>query len=418
MLRPRRVILAWGFAAIIFAAAAAAILSTRPMFIARATAEISRTEVSPDGLATVARVGIAGTNRMVPTEIVNRLRGQGTLRRALQTVHLPSDDAAVADTAKRVAVRLVAGTTVVESIVRAESKEQAPALAGAIFTANEAIRRERRAALADALLASLDEAMSALQKESQSVAARIAALELQRPAGGGGGNVEMDRAFVDVASEKSRLRATLRRLEAIESADVDRQMRELDDVPRTANGEHPFGNLAGYLVLRGAIAGKLGELARRRAQYGENSPQVHSVRAELAALHESLRAYLTGQVAQLRAELSAMESAGDLIDARDLARLERSRAIEVARASPESESLLLRREAIRTQLGRMEQRRSALLVYRDVHEPTLLMLDAPRVTDAPEVAQRSARLVLAAFGALLTGFSLTIIFHRRTLAVL
>ena len=189
-------------------------------------------------------------------------------------------------------------------------------------------------------------------------------------------------------------------------------------VPRTANGEHPFAKLAGYLVLREAIAAKLGELARRRTQHGENSAQVRATRAELATLHESLRAYLTGQVAQLRAELSAMESAGDQIDARTLTRLERSRAIEVARASPESEALLLRREAIRTQMGRIEQRRRALLVYRDVHEPSLLMLDAPHVTDAPEVAQRKARLVLAAFGALLTGFSLTIIFHRRTLAVL
>lgn len=413
-----RAIAAWGIAALFFAVAVAAILSTRPMFIARATAEIGKMEISTEGLATVSRVAISGTNRMLPTEIVTRLRSHGTIRRALESLHLPADDAAVAEAAGRVAVRLVAGTTVIETIVRADSQEHAPALAGALFTANEAIRRERRAAVSDALLASLDEAMSELQKESQSTARQIAALELQRPAGAGRYNEEMDRAFVDVASEKARIRATLRRLEAIEPGDVERQMRELDDVSRTAGGEHAFADQAGYMVLREAIAGKLGELARSRARHGESSAPVRGARAELAALHGSLRSYLAGQVVQLRAELAAKESAGDMLDARDLAKSERSRSIEAARAAPEAEALLLRREAIRTQLGKMDIRRRELLVYKAVYEPSLAMLDEPRVSDAPEVAHRAARLVFAGFGALLTGFSLSIVLNRRTLAVM
>ena len=419
LLMPRLKILgAWGVAACAFAAAAAAIMATRPMFIGRATAEISRTEISPEGLATFSRVEISGTNRMLPTEIVTRLYSHGTIRRALQMLHLPADDAAVADVAGRIAVRLIAGTTVIESVVRSDTAEEAPALAGTLFTAHDAILRERRAALTDSLLASLDGAMDALRKESQSVAHLIGEMELTKPAGEGRYNREMDRAFVDVASEKARIRATLQRLEAIESSGLDRQVRELDDVARTTDAEHPFTGLAGYEVLRAGIAAKLSELAQRRVQHGENSALVQSTRAEISALHEALRSYLAGQVTQLRAQLSATESAGDTIDARAKAKLERSKAIQVARVSPVSEALLLRREAIRTQLGKMELRRRELLVFKEVYAPSLSLLDPPRVSDAPEVAQRNARLVFAAFGALLIGVSLSIISGRRSLAVM
>ena len=418
MSRPRLHLVAWGSAACAFAAAVAAIVTTRPMFIAQATAEISRTEVSAEGLAAFSRVSITGTNRMLPTEIVARLRSRGTIRRALQALRLPSDEAAVDEAAGRIGVRLVGGTTLLETIVRANSREQAPALASALFTAHETLRHERRAALTGFLLASVDEALAALQKESQSVAGQIEKLELQRPAGEGRYTAELDRAFVDLASEKARIRASLQRLEGLAASDPERLVQELEDVARTTGGEAAFANQAGYLVLRAGLAEKAGELARRRAQLGENSAPVQRTRAELAALHDSLRAYLAGQVTQLRARLGALESAGETIDAHAQARLESARAIQVARVSPESEALLLRREAIRAELGKLEMRRRELQVYKEVDEPSLAMLDAPRVSDAPEVALRCARLVLAGFGALLVGFSLTNILDRRALAVL
>ena len=410
-------LLAWGVAGSAFAAAAAAVMATQPMFIARATAEISRTEISSKGLADFSRVEISGTNRMLPVEMVARVRSSGTIRRALQALKLPADEAAVEEASGRIGVRLVGGTTIIETNVRATSKEQAPALAAALFTAHETIRRERRAALTDSLLGSMAEAAAALQQESQSVASRIAELELQRPVRDGGG-AELDRAFVDVASEKARIRETLQRLEVIESADPGRQVRELDDVARSATGEQPFAGQAGYAVLRAGIAEKLSELARRRAQHGENSAPVQSARAALAALHDSLRSYLAGQAVQLRGRLRAMESAGDMIDARGTARQDRSRAVQVSLVSPEAEALLLRRDAIRAQLAKLELRRRELLIYKEAYEPSLVPLDAPAVSDSPEVALRSARLVLAGFGALLVGFSLTIIFDRRAAAVL
>ena len=418
MSRPRLHLAAWGIAACAFAAAAAAIMATRPMFVARATAEISRTEVSAEGLAAFSRVSITGTDRMLPTEIVARLRSRGTIRRALQAARLPSDEAAVDDAAGRIGVRLVAGTTVIETIVRANSREQAPALAGALFTAHETLRRERQTALTGALLAALDEAQAGLQKESQSVARQIEGLELQRPAGEGRYTTELDRAFVDLAAEKAHIRAALQRLEGLAASAPERLVQELEDASRTTGGESAFATQAGSLVLRASLAEKAGELARRRAQGGENSAPVQRTRAELAALHDALRAYLAGQVTQLRARLGALEAAGETIDARARARLESSRAIQVARVSPESEALLLRREAIRAELGKLERRRRELQVYKEVDEPSLAMLDAPRVSDAPEVALRGARLVLAGFGALLVGFSLAIILSRRALAVL
>ena len=410
-------VLAWGVAAGAFAAAAAAILATRPMYIAKATAEISRTEISSKGLADFSRVEISGTNRMLPMEMVARVRSHGTIRRALQALKLPADEAAVEEAAGRIGVRLVGGTTLIETDVRATSKTQAPALAAALFTAHEAIRRERRAALTDSLIDSMTAAAAALQKESQTVAGGIAEMELQRPVRDGGG-AELDRAFVDLASEKARIRSTLQRLEAIESADPERQVRELDDVARSETGDQPFAGQAGYAVLRAGIADRLGELARRRAQHGENSAPVQSARAALAALHDSLRGYLAGQVVQLRGRLRAMESAGEMIDARGTARQDRSRAVQVSLVSPEAEALLIRRDAIRAQLAKLEIRRRELLIYKEAYEPSLVPLDEPSVSDSPEVALRSARLVLAGFGALLVGFSLSIIFDRRAAAVL
>ena len=412
-----KLILVWIAAGCAFAATAAAIMATRPMFIGKATAEISRTEISSNGLADFSRVEISGTNRMLPMEMIARVRSHGTIRRALQALSLPSDEAAVEEAAGRIGVRLVGGTTIIETNVRATSREQARALAAALFTAHETLRRERRAALTDSLLVSLAEAAATLQQESQAVASRIAGLELQRPVRDGGGTV-LDGAFVDVASEMARVRATLQRLEAMEPGDLDRQVRELDDAARSAPGEQPFAGQAGYAILRASIAETQGELARRRAQHGENSAPVQSASAALAALHDSLRAYLAGQVTQLRARQRAMAVASEMIDARGTARLNRSRALQVALVSPESEALLLRRDAIRTQLGKLEIRRRELLVYKEAYEPSLTPLDAPRVSDSPEVALRSARLVLAGFGALLVGCSLSIMLGRRAAAAL
>ena len=174
----------------------------------------------------------------------------------------------------------------------------------------------------------------------------------------------------------------------------------------------------GYTQLRTNLSAKLGELAQLRTQFGENSPRVQSARAELTALRDSLRGYLAGQIAHVRSQIAAMESAGAAIDARVAAKVDRARAVQVALVSPDAEAQMLRRDAIRAQLRQMEQRRRELLVYAEVYEPALTVLDPPHAGDAPEIAHRSARLVLAAFGALLVGFSLSIMLDRRSAAVL
>jgi hypothetical protein len=418
MPRLSTVIIPWSIAAACFAAAAVAILTTRPMFVARAAAEISETDISPEGLAAFTRVEFGATNRMMPNEIVARVRSAGTIQRALQSLHLPADDRAVADAAGRIVVRLVAGTTLIETIVRADSPEAARALAGALLSSHEALRRERRAAMTGALVAALDTAMSELRTESDSVAKKLAVLDVYKPAGAGRYNMELDTASVNVAEESARLQATLDRIESIPKDDPGALARELDDVARASIEGRAVANQEGFLVLRAKLSAKAGELANLRTQFGENSPRVHGAFAELAAIQEALRAYFAGRISQLRGQITAAETAGSAIDARVREKEERARAIQIALVSPDTESLLLRREAIRGQLRKLELRRRELLVYMEVYEPVLTLFDQPRATEAPEVAHRDARLVLAAFGALLVGISLSVALSRRGAAVL
>lgn len=406
-------IIACGVAGGCFAISVAGILTTRPMFIARATAELSKTEASAEGLAAFERIEFGSTNRMMPNEAAARLRSAGSIRRALQIQKLPDDDRTVADAASRVATRLVAGTTLIEAIVRADTADGARGLAGALFDAHEALRRERRREYVGALVGSLDAAMAALRDESQSVSEKLAAMDVHTPTGGRRFNMELETAMVDVAAQRAGLKATLQRLEAIVPDDAAAMAREIDDASRGALAQDE-----GYAQLRADLSARLGELAQLRSQFGENSPRVQSAKAELATLRDSLRGYLAGQIARVRSQLAAMESAGAAIDARAAAKVERARAVQVALVSPDAEAQLLRREAIRVQLRHMEMRRRELLVYAEVYEPALVVLDPPHASDSPEIAHRSARLVLAAFGALLVGFSLSIMLDRRSAAVI
>lgn len=411
-------VIAWGVAAACFAAAAAAILTTHPMFVARAAAEISDTAISPEGLAAFTRVEFGATNRMMPNEIVAQVRSAGTIQRALQSLHLPDDERAVADATDRTVVRLVAGTTLIETIVWADSADAARGLAGALLTAHETLRRERRAALTGTLVAALDTAMSELRTESQAVAQKLAVLDVYKPAGAGRYNAELDAAFVDVAAESARLQATLQRIEAIPKDDPAALARELEDVARTSLAGQAVANQEGFLVLRAKLAAKLSDLANLRTQFGEKSARIQGAYAELAAIHEALRAYFAGKLSQIRGQLTASETAGAAIDARVRSKQERAQAVQVALVSPDTESLLLRRETIRTQLRKLELRRRELLVYMEVYQPVLTVFAAPQAGHAPEVAHRDARLVLAAFGALLIGCALSIVLSRRAAEVL
>ena len=406
-------IIAWGVAGGCFAVAAAGILTTHPMFTARATAELSKTEASPEGLAALKRIEFGSTNRMMPNEAAARLRSAGNIRRALQLQHLPDSDPAVAEAAGRVATRLVAGTTLIEAIVRADSAQRARGLAASLFAAHEELRRERRREYAGALVTSLEATMTALRGESQAVAQKLAAMDVHTPTGGRRFNADLDTAVIGVAAQRALLQSALQRLEAIGPDDAAAMAREIDDASRGVVVQDE-----GYAQLRTNLSAKLGELAQLRTQFGENSPRVQSARAELTALRDSLRGYLAAQIAHVRSQLAAMESAGAAIDARAAAKVDRARAVQVALVSPEAEAQMLRREAIRVQLRHMEQRRRELLVYAEVYEPALTVLDPPHASDAPEIAHRSARLVLAAFGALLVGFSLSIMLDRRSAAVL
>lgn len=410
--------IAWGTAAALFLAATAVILATRPVFVARARADISRAEVSTGGLARVERIDFNRANRTLPMDFVARLKSRATIQLALDLSALPHGDGDVDAIESSIGVRLIPGTTLIETIVTSRSRETARALAGALFAGHEALRRERRERTLGGLLAALDGAARDLDAESRTLAGRLAQMDVYRPAAGAGSDRNMNAAFIERASDEAHLRAALERLDAIDTAGPESLMASLPEAPLSRRDASHFSENAGDAVLRANLAARLGELAGLRSAYGPGSGKVRQAQSGVGALQQMLRSSIAAQKSQLRSQLDAVLSSGSAIDARIRSRQDAAKAVRAAEISPEYEELTLKQEGLREEWKAMTMRRRELLVAREVDEPSLIIVQQPAVSAAPEDRHRGARFVFAGFGALLVGISLSIILGPRTLAAM
>ena len=418
MSRTSRNLIAWGAAALCLVVAAGIILAAQPVYVARARAEISKSDIVGGGLAKLVRVDFTQANRTLPMDFLARLNSRATIQRAVEIAGLPADGPSIDDAEEMIGVRLLPGTTLLEVIVTSRSQETARILAGAVFQAHEALRRDRRSVVSNALLASLTEAARTLQGESQSLAVKLGGINVRPPLVNADYHRNMDAAVVDVELEKARLRAAIGRLEAVDLQNPESLLRHLDDQTIDAVGASPFAGNTGYAMLRSSLAAKLAEFASKQAVHGANSEKVRQARSEVAALQQLLKSYIQGQTSQLRAQFDGMDQAGGAIEQRIQSKENLAKSARAAEASPEFEELSLKQEAVRAEFKQIELRRHELLVFQQVNEPSLVVVDPAQVSETMESRHRGARLVFAGFGALLVGFSLTLILDRRALALI
>lgn len=409
-------ILAWTVAIVCFVLAAVAISRTKATYVARARAEISKTDISPAGMVSFTRVDFARANRLLPMDMASRLRSHGTIRRALEHLGEPADDQAIEAIGKVINARVVAGTTLIEVLARAPNAERSTKIAGALLAAQDLLKQEQRARTADAALAALDASAKELREESRTVAEKLAAFDVRRSLQYARYSGKMETTLVDVAGQRAKVESSLRRLEVADSKDPEALIRNLEDLPQRVADEDAFAASVGFVTLRTSILNKRAEIANLRASYGEQSEKIKRARSELDALYANLRQYVDGQIVQLRAQLAAIDAAGGAIKDRIQARDADWSNVQNTELSPEYAALTLRAESIRGQIKEIEARRREITVFKQVFEPALTVIDPPRAGPAPEHAHRDTRLVFAGFGALLVGFSLSIVLtHRHVL---
>jgi uncharacterized protein involved in exopolysaccharide biosynthesis len=408
-------LIAWSIAAAGFAVAVVMIQLTPAAYLARARAEINRLEVSPEGLATFARVQFTLGERTMPQEAVARLRSSGSLVRALRHLGLPHDQQAVESASHAVMARLAPGTTVIEVIARADQPDKARALVDAVLAVQDDVRHEDRVRLTDQVLATLDGAAAKLREETQAITEKLSKFDVYRPLDYAGYSVKLEATLVDITSQRAKMSEALPRLEAMDAASDDAFLQHLTDRRLGKTEDDVFNANQGYVALRASLDEKRAELAKYQTSMGPNSSQLQQVQSELRVLQASLRQYLKGEILQLRSRIAALDKSVEEITQRLRARDDGLMALQKVRLSPEYDALTLRGEVLRAQLKQVEARRVELQTYRQLYEPALSVIAPALASEAPEHQYRAARLVFAAFGALFVGISLQyILSHPRT----
>lgn len=418
MKRARAGIISWGVAAALLGAALFVIQFSPKAYVARARVEISPLDVAPTGLASFVRVDFAYGNRMLPQEMVARMSSSGSVRRALRRLGWPEDEKSVEDTAEAVMAHLVPGSTTIEVMARGPSASKARDLVEAVIAVQDEIRREERVGLADQLIRVLDETAGALNEERPRIAAKMAKFDIHRPVDHAVYSVKINETLTGITTQRLRLMESLRRLEALESQGSGVLLQSLDDLSRKKVEEDSFASNVGYVALRASITAKQADLARLQITQGTNTDAFKQLVSEIQALEESLRSYLKGAVVQLRSQIEVLEKSGQEIERRRREREEAIVSVMTAALSPEYEALKLRSETIQAQLKQIELRRAEIQTYRQLYQPALTVTVPVEASPAPEDQHRGARLVFAAFGALLAGLSLTTILSHRAALLL
>ncbi|MFO1483599.1 MAG: hypothetical protein U1F71_09605 [Verrucomicrobiaceae bacterium] len=410
--------IAWGTAAIVFAVAFIVILFAPKAYVARARVEISALDVAPTGLASFVRVDFAFGNRTLPQEMVSRMNSTGSVRRALRKLGLPDDEKTTEATTDALMTHLVPGSTTIEVMARAESATKAAALVEAIIAAQDEMRREERVSLADQVTKVLDAAAAELASERTVLAQKLTALDVHRPVDYSTYSVKIGETLVGVTTQRLKLAESLRRLESLESKGTADVIQNMDDLSTKKVEEDSFASNVGYVALRSALTARQAELARIQTVQGTNTDVFKKTVSEIQSLEASLRQYLQGAIVQLRSQIDALDKSAAEIEKRLKEREEAIKSVLNAQLSPEYEALSLRSEAIRAQLAQIEHRRAEIQTYRQLYQPALTITVPVEAEAAPEDRYRGARLVFAAFGALLAGLSLSTILHHRAVRTL
>lgn len=402
---------AWILALGAFAAAAFGISRSEPAYIARASAELNRLDVSASGIGGFARVDFAQGSRTMPQEVATRLRSTGTLRRALRHLGLPDDDRALEAAGEAITARLMPATVIIEVRARAADPRRAEDLVNALLKVHEDMRREERVRLADQVLASMEVTLRGLLAEGREIAAKMAGFDVRRPIEASMHSNKLDSVLVDLVMQRASVAGSIGRLEALKGGSLEALLQNLEDLRQKSLREEDAGT-AGYAALRAAVTEKQAELASLKATQGANSRKVAEIEAELRATEASLREYARGALIQLRSQLAALDRSEAEIRERLGQREEGLKTLRLTETSPEYDALVLRAAVVRAQVGQLELRRSALLTYRQMDEPMLNIISPAKAGEAPETEYREARWVFAAFGAVLTGLSLTTLFRH------
>lgn len=399
------IFIAWGLAVVAFAATTAVILFAPMSYLAVARVEINPLDVSPTGMGGFVRVDFAYGNRMLPQEMVARIISSGSLRRALQKLKWPDDEAGMDRAAYAVLAHLVPGTTVVEVMARTDKPEDGLALVEAVIAVQDEMRREERGGLARRLLAVLDEASAGLSKERQALAKKLSGMDVHMPVDYSTFALRMDNLLAANSGQRAKLAESLRRVEDLES--------QAASGASAGAGEEFFATNAGYAALRARLTSRQSVLARLTATQGANSDEFKQTFSEVQTLEAGLRQYVSGAAAQLRSQIEALDESNAEIEKRMKTREEAMAAVQSTLLSPEYESLRLRSDTIREQLTQIEQRRAEVQTYMQLYQPALRVVVPPEVGSAPEDRFRGARVVFAAFGALFIGISLSTILRHR-----
>ncbi|MCB1277594.1 hypothetical protein [Prosthecobacter sp.] len=375
-------------------------------WLAQARAEISPLDVAPTGMAGFVRVDFAYGNRMLPQEMVARMTSSGTLRRALQKLGWPDDEAGMDKAADSVMAHLVPGSTVIEVLARSDKRDDALALVAAVLEVQDDIRREMRGDLAQQLLGVLDKAAADLGRERHELAEKLVKMDVHLPVDYSAFVIKMESTLADITEQRMRLAGILRRIETLTG--------EGRETARGSVEEELFATNAGYANLRARLGAKQAQMARVTTTQGTSSKDYEQTASEVRALEDELRQFVSGAAAQYRSQMQALDQSAEEIERRMKTREEALSAARATLLSPEYESLQLRAEMIREQLKQIALRRAEIQTYQQLHQTALRVVVPPEVGAAPEDRFRGARVVFAVFGALFIGLSLTTILHHRS----
>lgn len=405
--------IAWAVATGLFSLAALAIQFMPKAYVARARVEISPLDVSPTGLASFVRVDFAYGNRMLPQEMVARMSSSGSIRSALSRLKWPDDEKSIEDAADAVMAHLVPGSTTIEVMARGDSAEKARSLVDAVITVQDEMRRDERVKLALQIIRVLDAAAAELAQERPVIAVKMEKFDVHRPVDYSAYSVKIGDTLVGITTQRLKLVESLRRIGRLETKGVSELIQNLDDMSAKSVEEDSFASNVGYVALRSTITARQGELAKIQITQGTNTDAFKQIMSELQSLEVSLKQYLQGAIVQLRSQIEALDQSAQQIEKRLKEREETIMSVRRATLSPEYEALMLRSESIRAQLKEIELRRAEIQTYKQLYQPALTITVPVEAAPAPEERYHGARLVFAAFGALLLGLSLNTILRHR-----
>lgn len=371
-----------------------------PQFIARARVEINALDISPTGLASFSRVDFAYGNRMLPQEMVSKMRSSGSLEESLKRLKLPAHGSALEEASDALMVHLVPGSTTIEVMARHSDANRAKALVqSSIETQNELRQRDRRQ-LAASLLATLDETRGNLQQQRDTVTAELAAMQRPTPLAPGYHNAKLAQMLTDLE------------LRQLQLSGQHRQLSQALSKPQIASAAlQDEGGAAA--ALRGGISSRQVQLASVETSQGADSEDSRRLRAEIETLRGQLAEALKQRLEELSSQLTTLKLSIAEVSAKITAQQQAMAAQLNDSLSPKRGQLQLQLEILGAQIRQIESRRAEVQTYSQLNQPALSITVPVEVSDAPEVRHRGTRQSAALFAALLIGLSLHSILRHQ-----